>query len=153
MHFRGKATVAITEGSTTNPTISGYTFGTNGASALAGDVILDSDSEYEYVWTADGTSGKWEKLGSSSSYALSTHDHNSTYLKLDGSNTMSADVNILTGDTNKFINFWYNTNKKAGASWRTGVLGTGSSDTNYFTIESGTSSTTATTWNTVLQIG
>jgi len=68
MHFRGIATVAITEGSTTDPTISGYTFGTNGASASTGDVILDSDHEYEYVWTSEG----WEKLGSSSSYALSS---------------------------------------------------------------------------------
>ena len=51
MHFIGIATVAITDGSTTNPTISGYDFGTNGVNATAGDVIIDKDSSYEYVWT------------------------------------------------------------------------------------------------------
>ena len=51
MHFIGIATVAITDGSTTNPTIDGYTFGTNGASAKAGDVVIDKDSAYEFVWT------------------------------------------------------------------------------------------------------
>lgn len=51
MHFIGIATVAITDGSTTNPTISGYTFGANGASAQKGDVVIDKDSAYEFVWT------------------------------------------------------------------------------------------------------
>ena len=78
---------------------------------------------------------------------------NSAYLKTDGTNNMSASVNIITGDTDRFINFWYNTEKKAGASWRTGMLGSGSADTNYYVIESGTNTTTATTWNRVLQIG
>lgn len=78
---------------------------------------------------------------------------NSSYLKTDGTNNMTADVNIITGDTDKFVNFWYNAEKKAGASWRTGMLGSGSADTNYYVIESGTNTTTATTWNRVLQIG
>jgi hypothetical protein len=47
---------------------------------------------------------------------------------------MTADVNIITGDTNKFVNFWYNTSKKAGASWRIGMLGSGTGETNYFII-------------------
>ena len=49
MHFIGIATVAITDGSTTNPSISGYTFGTNGANAQKGDVVIDKDSAYEFV--------------------------------------------------------------------------------------------------------
>ena len=49
MHFIGIATVAITDGSTTNPTISGYDFGTNGVNAQKGDVVIDKDSVYEYV--------------------------------------------------------------------------------------------------------
>lgn len=64
MHFIGKATVAITDGSTTNPTISGYDF-TN--KKTAGDVIIDKDTAYEYVWT---TEGKWERLGGDSSYKV-----------------------------------------------------------------------------------
>lgn len=71
MHFIGIATVAITDGSTTNPTISGYDFGTNGVNAQNGDVVIDSGSAYEYVWT--GT--KWERLGPDGSYALSDHTH------------------------------------------------------------------------------
>lgn len=64
MHFIGKATVAITDGSTTNPTISGYDFTNKKA---AGDVIIDKDTSYEYVWT---TENKWERLGGDSSYKV-----------------------------------------------------------------------------------
>lgn len=64
MHFIGKATVAITDGSTTNPTINGYDFTNKKA---AGDVIIDKDTAYEYVWT---TEGKWERLGGDSSYKV-----------------------------------------------------------------------------------
>lgn len=85
--------------------------------------------------------------------ATSGHNHDSTYLKLDGSNNMTGDVNIIAGDTDKFVNFWYNTNKTAGASWRVGMLGSGSSDTNYFVIQSGTSTTSATAWNNAIRIG
>lgn len=71
MHFMGISTVAITDGSTTNPTITGYDFGTNGANAQKGDVVIDKDSAYEFVWTGS----KWERLGPDGSYALSDHTH------------------------------------------------------------------------------
>lgn len=58
MHFIGIATVAITDGSTTNPSISGYT------TKQKGDVIIDKESAYEYVWTGS----KWERLGGDGSY-------------------------------------------------------------------------------------
>lgn len=58
MHFVGIATVAITDGSTTNPSISGYT------TKQKGDVIIDKESAYEYVWTGS----KWERLGGDGSY-------------------------------------------------------------------------------------
>lgn len=103
MHFRGKATVAITEDSTTDPTISGYTFGTNGASALAGDVILDKDSEYEYVWTADGTSGKWEKLGSSSSYKTTQTAITDNTGTADGTNTSTTFVYSFSQNANGVV--------------------------------------------------
>lgn len=81
------------------------------------------------------------------------HDHDAAYLKLNGSNNMTADINIIAGDTDKFVNFWYNTNKTAGASWRIGELGSGSSDANYFVIQSGTSDSSKTAWNDTIQIG
>ena len=95
-----------------------------------------------------GSSGtaSWHTLAAADIPALS-------YLKLDGSNNMTADVNIIAGDTDKFVNFWYSTDKKAGASWRIGMNGSGTNDANYFTIDSGTSTTSATTWNTALRIG
>lgn len=49
MRFIGVATVAITNHSKTNPQISGYDFGTNGANAKLGDVIIDPNADYEYV--------------------------------------------------------------------------------------------------------
>jgi len=64
MHFIGKATVAITDGSTTDPAISGYTVSTDRKS---GDVIIDKDTAYEYVWTL---AGAWELLGGDSSYKV-----------------------------------------------------------------------------------
>lgn len=62
MHFRGTSTVAITDGSTVNPTISGYDFHGNGDNS--GDVVLYNAQEY--VWTGSS----WELLGDEGSYAL-----------------------------------------------------------------------------------
>lgn len=64
MHFIGKATVAITDGSTTNPSISGYDFTSD---RKPGDVIIDKDNAYEYVWTI---AGAWERLGPDGSYKI-----------------------------------------------------------------------------------
>lgn len=65
MHFQGKATVDITDGSTTDPVISGYDFANKKAK---GDVILGKDDNKEYVWTGS----VWEELGDEGSYALKT---------------------------------------------------------------------------------
>lgn len=62
MHFRGVATIAITDGGTENPTIQNYTFNGNGDNA--GDVVLWN--QQEYVWT--GTA--WELLGDEGSYVM-----------------------------------------------------------------------------------
>lgn len=70
MHFIGKATVDITDGSTVDPKITGYTTKT------AGDVIIDKNNSYEYVWTLEG---KWERLGPDSSYSVVGHTHDDRY--------------------------------------------------------------------------
>lgn len=70
MHFIGKATVNITDGSTIDPKIAGYTAKT------AGDVIIDKDNSYEYVWTLEG---KWERLGPDGSYSVIGHTHDDRY--------------------------------------------------------------------------
>lgn len=70
MHFIGKATVDITDGSTVDPKITGYTTKT------AGDVIIDKNNSYEYVWTLEG---KWERLGPDGSYSVVGHTHDDRY--------------------------------------------------------------------------
>lgn len=71
MHFIGKATVDITDGSTVDPKITGYTIKT------AGDVIIDKSNSYEYVWTLEG---KWERLGPDGSYSIIGHTHDDRYV-------------------------------------------------------------------------
>ena len=74
MHFIGTTTTAITDGGTEQPTIGGSAIAL--ANLKAGDVVLYKNGNNpiasEYVWTADGTSGKWELLGDESAYALKT---------------------------------------------------------------------------------
>lgn len=84
MHFIGKATVDITDGSTTDPVISGYDFANKKAK---GDVILGKDDNKEFVW--DGT--KWELLGDEGSYALKTELN--TKISKSG-DTMSGDLGL-----------------------------------------------------------
>lgn len=84
MHFIGKATVDITDGSTTDPKITGYTTKT------AGDVIIDKSNSYEYVWTLEG---KWERLGPDGSYSVVGHTHDDRYVKKTG-DTMTGDLTL-----------------------------------------------------------
>lgn len=69
---------------------------------------------------------------------------------------LSSEENLISiqyKDTDKFIMWDYDGDLTAGASWRIGALGTGIGNTNYFTIQSGTSTTNNNTWATVLNIG
>lgn len=72
MRLIGVATVAIVDGTATNPQITGYNF----SNVKAGDVIIDKESNYEYVWTL---ANKWERLGPDGSYSLSGHVHTLTH--------------------------------------------------------------------------
>lgn len=89
MHFIGRATVAITDGSTSDPTISGYTF----SNAQAGDVILGSDNQQEFVW--DGTS--WELLGQESSFKVLQSDQVTTPA---ASGTATSFITSITQNVN-----------------------------------------------------
>ena len=86
MHFIGKATADITDGSTVDPKITGYTTKT------AGDVIIDKSNSYEYVWTLEG---KWERLGPDGSYSVVGHNHDNSYVKKTG-DTMIGDLTAPT---------------------------------------------------------
>lgn len=71
-----------------------------------------------------------------------------------GITTLNDNLDIITKDTDKFINFYYNTSKTHAASWRLGYLGSGSGNANYFVLQSGNSnSNDSTRWNSALQIG
>lgn len=90
MHFIGKATVDITDGSTVDPKITGYTTKT------AGDVIIDKNNSYEYVWTLEG---KWERLGPDGSYSVVGHTHDDKYVIKSG-DTMSGNLTVSRSNTN-----------------------------------------------------
>ena len=93
MHYIGKATVDITDGSTTDPKIGG-----NATTLVSGDVVIDSTDSREYVWNGS----KWELLGGDSSYALSDHTH-TTNIAQTGTSQLdlaaSTVYTLTTGDT------------------------------------------------------
>ena len=124
MHFQGKATVDITDGSTINPVISGYDFANKKAK---GDVILGKDDHKEFVW--DGN--KWELLGDEGSYVLNTVKINNKPLSgditLTASDVGAATANDITneigkldanevGGTGKYIQSIQQTNGKISAT-------------------------------------
>jgi len=72
-----------------------------------------------------------------------------------GAKTFNDNIRILTGDTDKFI-IWEHQTTNYGAEWRAGVLGTGSSNANYFVLQtsgSGTNTSTEATFNNAMRIG
>lgn len=87
MHFRGIATVAVTDGGTENPTIQNYDF----SQAVAGDVVLYG--QQEYVWTGS----RWELLGDESSYALKS----STDTITEVSSFTAPSLTVTPTDTSK----------------------------------------------------
>ena len=118
MHFVGTATVAITDGSTTDPKIDKYT------TKQKGDVIIDKESSYEYVWT--GTT--WERLGGDSSYKTiqsavadpAASGNSSTFIK-----TISQDTNgVITATKATIANFVLNANDVGVMSYNGSSAGT-----------------------------
>lgn len=118
MHFIGTATVAITDGSTTDPKIDKYT------TKQKGDVIIDKDSSYEYVWTG----AAWERLGGDSSYKTvqsavadpAASGNSSTFIK-----TISQDTNgVITATKATIANFVLNANDVGVMSYNGSSAGT-----------------------------
>lgn len=115
MHFVGIATVAIADGSTTNPSISGYT------TKQKGDVIIDKESAYEYVWTGS----KWERLGGDGSYKTvqtavadpTASGNSSTFIK-----TISQDKNgVITATKATIANHIIQVNGTAAGTYNGGT--------------------------------
>ena len=89
MRLIGHATAAIEDKSTTDPEILNYNFGVNGVNAKVGDVVIDDNTAYEYVWSS---LGRWEKLGPNGDYALNGHSH--SYIKPTGVVTQTQNVTL-----------------------------------------------------------
>ncbi len=88
LKFVGFATSQMEDGQTTTPTISGITSYT----PATGDVVIDQNSHYEYVYTTMTQTGgtvynQWELLGGDSSYVVSGADYDVTNT---GTNAPSA---------------------------------------------------------------
>ena len=104
--------------------------------------------------TASTSTAGITKVGANGGAAAYDHNHDSTYLKLDGSNNMSGDLGIVFGDTDKFLHFKYSTGSLINNSWRMGVLGSGAGNSNYYVIQSGgVNNSTQGAWVTTLRIG
>jgi hypothetical protein len=73
-------------------------------------------------------------------------------LDANGNAYHSGNIYLDTGDSDRFIQFRYNTNNYAGASWRLLSRGSGSGDANYFDIETGGSSAGTNTWYRALRL-
>lgn len=73
-----------------------------------------------------------------------------------GNKMFTGDILLHMADADRSIVFSYanNTTMSPSGSWRLAGLGSGSSDTNYFVIQSGTSSLAGTeVWNNVIRLG
>ena len=86
MHFIGKSTIdlSIAANSAANPTINGYDW----SKKAAGDVVLNSTGNKEYVW--NGTA--WIELGDEGSYALKT-------ISITGSNGLTGGGTLEANQT------------------------------------------------------
>lgn len=87
-------------------------------------------------------------------FSDSGHNHNGTYLRLSGADVMTGDLTLNLGNNDRFIVFSYSgTVNPAEYSWRTGVLGTGYGNENYYVVQYQNINTSSATWNTAFKIG
>lgn len=146
--------------SSTSNSIAYYTdsVGTFGSKASANGALYATSTNGTLQWgtlpIAQGGTGATSAANARTNLGLGTiATANSGDYVLKAGDTMTGNLGITFGDTDKFLIFDYDGDGSAGASWRFGALGSGSSDTNYLVMQSGTSTTSATTWNTALRIG
>ena len=86
LHFIGISIGSMSDGVINDETISGVT------SPVAGDVVLDKDSEYEFIWTGS----KWERLGPDSSYKIVQSEVSDANATNDVNNTTTNVVSQVT---------------------------------------------------------
>lgn len=59
VYFRGTTNINITDGSSNIPT---DIYGSEGAPSI-GDIIIDKNNNYEYIWVVKNNNGFWEQFG------------------------------------------------------------------------------------------
>lgn len=167
----GKVTNAMLAGSIANAKLANSAITINGSSTSLGGSFSTASITAGTAGTSSATSGlsisvpyvTMNKYGIVTAYGTHTHSisksdlttslesSNGYYVKKSG-DTMTGDLYIITGDTDKCIQFSYTTSHLAGAAWRIISNGTGTGDTNYLSFQTGGSSSSATTWNNVLRL-
>ena len=97
----------------------------------------------------------WANItGKPSTFPVATHNHDDKYVKLNGTSVMTGDLTLSLGDVDRFIVFSYNgTTNPASNSWRTGVLGSGSDEANYYVVQYQRINTSSSSWRTSFKIG
>lgn len=89
-----------------------------------------------------------------SDFATSEHNHDNRYVQLNGSSVMSGNLVLSLKDVDRFIVFSYPaTINPTSNSWRTGVLGSGEGEANYYVVQYQKVNMDSSTWNTAFRIG
>lgn len=106
----------------------------------------------------NSTNAGWVWEAASNAKAASTSTSTTPVMALSASTGnlyLSNDLKIVMKDTDKFVHYLYDGTdaNPVGASWRAGVLGSGSNNTNYYVIQSGTATAASSTWYNTVRIG
>ena len=132
LRFIGKATTDMSESTTIAPTVTGVT----NYIPEVGDVVLDKNSDAEYVCIAkSGSTYTWELLGQSGSWATNTHTHGN----ISNSGTIGQTSNWTLANGDGLVVFDSSNSNKLE---RTGITFDGSTKTKALTP--------AGTWETFL---
>ena len=62
LHYIGKTSTALSDGATTSP----IAIGSTNVTPASGDIVIDSNENYEYIWNGS----KWEAFGPEGSYKV-----------------------------------------------------------------------------------
>lgn len=97
----------------------------------------------------------WDNIiGKPDTFPVATHNHDDRYVKLNGTSVMTGDLTLFLRDNDRFIVFSYpGTVNPDSNSWRTGVLGSGNGEANYYVVQYQRINTSSSTWNTAFKIG
>lgn len=113
--------------------------------------LISSGTDAPYNLDVNGSANATILYENGVRVSVSGHTHN--YLPLSGG-TLTGDLTLSLGDFDRFIVFSYpGTVNPDSNSWRTGVLGSGNGEANYYVVQYQRVNTSSSTWNTAFKIG